>query len=547
VFKFYRKFVKRGGPDAQNQPEHGPQAQRSPDAQSPQQANSAEPPRVTALEKSRKKSQHFTNAVPRDQHSISRKQLSPNALKVLYRLQDNGYEAYLVGGCIRDILMGATPKDFDVATNATPEQIKACFNNCRLIGRRFRLAHIMYGREVIEVATFRGHHEQPPEEDNNKNNTSHHSEEGQLLRDNVYGSIEEDAQRRDFTINALYYTVDGFYIRDFANGIAAIKARKVELIGDPESRYREDPVRMLRAIRFSTKLDMTIAKETEAPMFELAELLSNIPAARLFEEALKLILNGKAELNYLAMRKYGLFEVMHPIPSEALVGDNQDKQERMIQQVFINTDLRINNNKRVTPAYIFAALLWYVVEHEIEVNVKDKGMSYYDAGYHAMNDVLARHARSIALPRRFSTVTRDIWQLQFRLSRRSGRRAEKLLEHPKFRAGYDFLLLRAEIEGGELIELGQWWTEFISTDEKGRNIMSKKLNGPRHQDTLNSETGSIRDHLNDDHDERPVKAKRPRNRSRSRSKKPTASNNSADNSNVGNSNAGNSNTSDVPK
>jgi poly(A) polymerase len=431
---------------------------------------------VSAIEKSRDKCKNFTNAIPRDQHNISRKQLSPNALKVLYRLQDNGYEAYLVGGCVRDILLGLVPKDFDVVTNATPEQVKASFNNCRLIGRRFRLAHIMYGREIIEVATFRAHHEQPSSEDNNKNNVSHHSDEGQLLRDNVYGNIEEDAQRRDFTINALYYSVNGFYVRDFANGIESIKARKIELIGDPEGRYREDPVRMLRAIRFATKLDMVIEPATEAPLYELGSLLTNIPAPRLFEESMKLTMAGKSEANYLMMRKYDLFSAMFPVPSEALNGDMDSKQERLVRQVFINTDIRINNRKRVTPAYIHAALLWYVVEQETQRQITENKLSQYDASYLAMTEVLARHCRSIALPKRFSTVSRDIWQLQQRLNRRMGKRAIKLLEHPKFRAGYDFLLLRGEIEGGEVAELGQWWTDFQNADPKAQEVMTDDIN-----------------------------------------------------------------------
>ncbi len=397
----------------------------------------------------------------------------------MYRLQDNGYEAYLVGGCIRDLLLGLEPKDFDVVTNATPEQVKSCFNNCRLIGRRFRLAHIMYGREIIEVATFRGHHEQPQKQDNHKHNSSHHSDEGQLLRDNVYGTIEEDAERRDFTINALYYSVNGFYIRDFAGGLDAIKARRIELIGDPESRYREDPVRMLRAIRFATKLDMTIAADTEAPIYELGSLLSNIPAARLFEESMKMTMAGKAYANYRMMRQYDLFKYMFPVPSELLNGDYSSKYERLVEQVFIHTDKRINAGKRVTPAYIHAALLWYVVEEETARLVKDKKLSHFDAAYHAQTEVLARHCRSIALPKRFSTVSRDIWQLQYRLTRRAGKRALKLLEHPKFRAGYDFLLLRAEIEGGELVEIGQWWTTLQSANEATREQMVSAIPAPK--------------------------------------------------------------------
>jgi poly(A) polymerase len=337
----------------------------------------------------------------------------------------------------------------------------------------------MYGREIIEVATFRGHHEQPEEQDNNKNNVSHHSEEGQLLRDNVYGTIEEDAQRRDFTINALYYSVNGFYIRDFANGIAAINAKKIELIGDPESRYREDPVRMLRAIRFATKLDMTIETATEQPLYSLGSLLTNIPSARLFEESMKLTLAGKAQANYMMMRKYDMFRHMYPVPSELLDGETQNKQEQMVKQVFINTDTRINSRKRVTPAYIHAAMLWYVVEHETNKQIKENKLSHYDASYAAMTDVLARHCRSIALPKRFSTVSRDIWQLQFRLTKRTGKRAIKLLEHPKFRAGYDFLLLRGDIEGGELAELGQWWTDFQQADEDKRQQMVNDINNNR--------------------------------------------------------------------
>ena len=437
--------------------------------------------RAKAIEESREICKQYDNALARDQHNVSRKLLSPNAIRVLHRLQDRGYEAYLVGGCIRDILMGLKPKDFDVATNATPEQIKACFNNCRLIGRRFRLAHVMFGREVIEVATFRGHHQgdvdQAQTQKQAKTSNAAQSTEGQLLRDNVYGTIEEDAQRRDFTINALYYSVKGFYIRDFAGGVEAIKAKRIELIGDPESRYREDPVRMLRAIRFATKLDMTIEEKTEQPIYELGSLLGNIPPARLFEESMKLTLAGKAEANYLLMRKYDLFRHMFPVPYEVLDQDPDCNAERLVRQMFINTDNRINSNKRVTPAYIHAALLWYVVEKETKMQMEENGLTAYDAGYIAMTEVLARHCRSISLPKRFSTVSRDIWQLQHRLARRSGKRAFRLMEHPKFRAGYDFLLLRGDIEGGEIKELATWWTDFQNADEQGRQQMAYELNG----------------------------------------------------------------------
>lgn len=484
--------------------------------------------RAKAIEESREICKQFDNAIARDQHNVSRKLLSPNAIKVLRQLQDKGYDAYLVGGCIRDILMGLKPKDFDVATNATPEQIKACFNNCRLIGRRFRLAHVMFGREVIEVATFRGHHQaiakdeksQAKDEKPSKTSLAAQSTEGQLLRDNVYGTIEEDAQRRDFTINALYYNLKGFYIRDFANGIDAIKAKRIELIGDPESRYREDPVRMLRAIRFATKLDMTIEEKTEQPIYELGNLLGNIPPARLFEESMKLTLAGKAEANYLMMRKYDLFRHMFPVPYEVLDQDPDCYAERLVQQMFINTDTRINSKKRVTPAYIHAALLWYVVEKETKIQIEENGLTPYDAGYIAMSEVLSRHCRSISLPKRFSTVSRDIWQLQHRLARRSGKRAFRLMEHPKFRAGYDFLLLRGDIEGGEVATLAKWWTDFQHADEPTRQQMANELNGPhskrpapvRHKN-LSSDSGA--DSNNTGENNTGERKRRPRRNNRS--------------------------------
>jgi len=488
VVNLYRKLVKPS--DENEAPQATTPATISEASKVPDSPSNGSDDQQTAIEKSRQQCKDIPNAIARDHHNISRKKLSKNALKVLYRLQDEGYEAYLVGGCIRDILMGLTPKDFDVATNATPEQIKACFKNCRLIGRRFRLAHIVFGRELIEVATFRGHHQQT---DNpatgGKKQLSAQSDEGQLLRDNVYGSIEEDAQRRDFTINALYYSVNGFYIRDFAGGIDAIKAKRIELIGDPQARYREDPVRMLRAIRFATKLNMTIEEKTEAPIYELGNLLSNIPPARLFEESMKLTLAGKALDNYMMMRKYDLFRHMFPVPYEVLDEDPDSKQEQLIRQVFINTDKRINANKGVTPAYIHAALLWYVVEKETQMQIETNGLSAYDASYVAMTEVLSRHCRAISLPKRFSTVSRDIWQLQHRLDRRMGKRAFKLMEHPKFRAGYDFLLLRGDIEGGKIAELAHWWTQFQDADDAGKQQMANDLNGSSNR---GSSTGKYR-------------------------------------------------------
>lgn len=434
--------------------------------------------------------EHHATIIPRDQHPISRKQISPNALKVLYRLKDNGYEAYLVGGCIRDILLGLQPKDFDVVTNATPEQVKACFSNCRLIGRRFRLAHIMFGREIIEVATMRGHHqssnddvtsvdieqkqEQPSPAVAKK--ISKQSDEGQLLRDNVYGTIDEDAERRDFTINSLYYDIRNFDLLDFANGMADIEKGVIDLIGDPETRYREDPVRMLRAVRFATKLNMTIAKRTESPIYELGHLLRNIPPARLFDESLKLLLSGKALANFEMMRHYGLFKYFFPAAEQVLTGNPEDKEERMMKLMFTNTDTRINADKSISPAFVLAAIYWYPLEAHAQELELESGLSPYDAFQLAINDILHRAVQSVAIPKRFTANMRDIWNSQHRLRKTQGKRPLQMLENARFRAAYDFLLLRAEIEGGELEEIADFWTHLQETDEGKRAMADAKRN-----------------------------------------------------------------------
>lgn len=428
--------------------------------------------------------------VPRNQHAISRKQISPSALKVLYRLKDNGYEAYLVGGCIRDLLLGLEPKDFDVVTNATPEQVKRCFNNCRLIGRRFRLAHVMFGREIIEVATFRGHHDaqqdNPEEETTPKElakKVSRASGEGQLLRDNVYGSIHEDAERRDFTVNALYYSINDFSIHDFANGLEDIEKGVIDLIGDPETRYREDPVRMLRAIRFATKLQMTIAPRTESPIYELAHLLRNIPPARLFDESLKLFLAGKAADNADMLRKFGLFRYFFPVVDQVLTGNPEDKEELMLSQMFKNTDERINSGKSVSPAFILAAMMWYPLEAHANELALEGGLHPYDAFQIASNDVVQRMVQTVAIPKRFSAIMREIWQFQHRLTKTQGRRPLQLIENPRFRAAYDFLVLRAQAEGGELVELADWWTEFQHSDDAKQAAIKASKN--RHKTATN--------------------------------------------------------------
>ncbi len=406
-------------------------------------------------------------------------------MKVLYRLNKSGYEAYLVGGGVRDILLGLKPKDFDIATNATPDQIKDLFRNCRLIGRRFRLAHIVFGREIIEVATFRGHHDSAPKQTKDNAKTSKQNDEGMLLRDNIYGSIEEDAERRDFTINALYYSSKDFKVYDFANGVQDVENRIIRMIGDPATRYREDPVRMLRAIRFATKLDMQISPETKAPIKELSSLMASIPAARMFEEFLKMFISGKAIANFEQLREYDLFRYFFPAVDQALNAKTTSEEEKSSQEKLLalitlsmsNTDKRINNDQRVTPAFLFAAMLWYPLQKYIKQINAAQQLAPQDAFFAALNEIMPEQQRSISIPKRFQGVMKDIWILQDKLGRREGKRAFKTFEHPKFRAGYDFLLLRAEIEQStELQELAQWWTDFqeVSTDAKTQMIRSIK-------------------------------------------------------------------------
>mgnify|MGYP005990729623 CR=1 FL=1 len=369
------------------------------------------------------------------------------------------------------LILCLEPKDFDVVTNATPEQVKACFGNCRLIGRRFRLAHIMFGREIIEVATMRGHHADEAAEQTPNTKSS---DEGQLLRDNVYGSIDEDAERRDFTINALYYDIRNFELLDFANGLADIEKGVIDLIGDPETRYREDPVRMLRAIRFSTKLHMTIAPRTKDPISELGPLLRNIPPARLFDEALKLLLAGKAVDNVTALREFGLFKHFFPVADHVLTNNPDDKEERLLGAMLRNTDKRINAEQSISPAFVLAALFWYPLEAMANEHELEGGLSPYDAFQLAMNEVLQRAVQSIAIPKRFTATMRDIWSTQHRLTKTQGKKPLQLLENSRFRAAYDFMLLRAEAEGDnqELKNLAEFWTELQEGDE-AKQILAK--------------------------------------------------------------------------
>ncbi|WP_077315732.1 polynucleotide adenylyltransferase PcnB [Vibrio palustris] len=412
------------------------------------------------------------NIITREEHSVSRKSISENALKVLYRLHGAGYEAYLVGGGVRDLLLKGTPKDFDVTTNATPEQIRQLFRNCRLIGRRFRLAHIMFGRDIIEVATFRGHHAEP---DTDTSQLSAQSDKGMLLRDNVYGTKDEDAERRDFTINAMYYNIADFSIHDYAGGIEDLEDRLVRLIGDPETRYREDPVRMLRAIRFAAKLDFDIEEDTAEPIERLASLLREIPSARLYEESLKLLQSGHGLETYHLMREYELFQQLFPVVAEHFTQEHESLTEQMLDLSLDSTDMRIEDNKRINPAFMFAAMLWYPMMDQAQLLMAENELNHYDAVMEASNRILDRMVKSIAIPRRHTSTIREIWQLQLRLPRRNGKRAFRLMELNKFRAGFDFLQMRGEIEGGETQELAKWWDSFQSSGRTVRETMVNDL------------------------------------------------------------------------
>lgn len=404
--------------------------------------------------------------VPRAEHNISRANISRNAVKVLYRLHEAGYQAYLVGGGVRDLLLGHEPKDFDVATDATPEEVRGIFRNCRLIGRRFRLAHVFFGREIIEVATFRA----APGKEAAEESEDHRVENGMILRDNVYGSVTEDALRRDFTVNALYYNIADFSLVDYAGGLEDIQAGRLRLIGDDvEARYREDPVRMLRAVRFACKLGFVIDPACEEPLSRLGYLLNEVPAARLFEEVLKLFHAGFAVQAFEKLRHYGLFGQLFPATDKALAREEHEFPITFVNRGLENTDARIREDKSVAPQFLFAVLLWEPVRLVAE-HLEREGLSPQESLALASHEVASRQQRAIAIPKRFGMPMREIWTLQQRLERREGKRPYAVLTHPRFRAAYDFLLLRAE--AGEVDpELADWWTRFQAVDAAERANM----------------------------------------------------------------------------
>ncbi|HSM12261.1 MAG TPA: polynucleotide adenylyltransferase PcnB [Lysobacter sp.] len=388
--------------------------------------------------------------IPRDQHNVSRKDISPNALRVLYRLREAGFSAYLVGGAVRDLLVGGHPKDYDVATDATPEQVKQQFRNCRLIGRRFRLAHVVFGREIIEVATFRAN-----VDDGSGDRELH--EGGRLLRDNVYGLIEEDAIRRDFTANALYYGIEDFGVRDYTGGFEDVQNRLLRLIGDPETRYREDPVRMLRAVRLAAKLGFEIEAATAAPIPQLAPLLAEAAPARLFEECLKMFLTGHAVESFLRLERHGLLPALLPESAAALQSNRSGALRRMLLEGLRGTDERVANDEPVSPAFLFALLLWPAYCRAL-MGLQAQGMHAVEAERRAADRVTVHQLTTLALPRRFSLPMQEIWLLQSRFSQRQRKRVFRLLAHPRFRAAFDFLVLRmaASPEHAEDVE---FWRE----------------------------------------------------------------------------------------
>lgn len=395
--------------------------------------------------------QREATIIPLKTHGITRDMLSRGAERVCEDLERAGYQAFVVGGAVRDLLLGRDPKDFDIATSATPEQVRRCCRRSRIIGRRFQIVHVMVGQELIEVTTFRALHD-----DEDASATDEH---GRVLRDNTFGSQSDDAARRDFTVNALYYDPYDETIHDYHQGYSDLKQRTLRMIGEPTLRYREDPVRMLRAVRLGAKLGLDIAPDTRKPIRELADLLDNVPPARLFDEMLKLLTCGDALACLKRLRSEGLHHGVLPLLDVIL---EQPIGERFVEQALTNTDQRIREGKSISPGFLFAALLWHEVLAHWNKR-KAKGEISIPALYAAMDDVLNRQAQKLAITKRLVGDIKEIWSLQPRFEQRSGKRPYALLGHARFRAGYDFMLLRAQT--GEIDqELGDWWTKFHDSD-----------------------------------------------------------------------------------
>jgi poly(A) polymerase len=396
--------------------------------------------------------------IPRSAHGVSENEVSKSALKVLYRLHKSGYQAFLVGGCVRDALVGLHPKDFDVATDATPDEVRALFSNCRLIGRRFRLAHVRFGREIIEVATFRA-------AANHADDDHAHDDEGRIIRDNVYGSIEEDVWRRDFTCNALYYNIADHSIWDFAGGVDDIKQKHIVLIGDAQKRLREDPVRMLRAVRFAAKLEFTVDDAVAGAIRSQANLLSNVPAARLFDEFLKLFQAGHAERTFDMLRDYDLFAPLFPATDEEIGRDPAFAD--FVRAALRNTDKRVAQGLSVTPMFLLGVFFWAPARRLAGELRAEENMSESQALSLASYELAGQQQRRVSIPRRFTVPMREMIALQPRFTATRGKRAMNLLDHRRFRAAYDFMMLLAEA-GQFDPELARFWTDVQTQSPEQR-------------------------------------------------------------------------------
>ncbi|MEA1888806.1 MAG: polynucleotide adenylyltransferase PcnB [Pseudomonadota bacterium] len=402
---------------------------------------------------------------------LNKSLISRHAMMVLKILRQKGYDSYLVGGCVRDMLLGLEPKDFDVATNASPEQVRQAFRNGRIIGRRFKIVHVRFGREVIEVTTYRG----APENANQDERTHRVGEEGRLLADNIYGTLDEDAMRRDLSVNALYYDPDTDKVLDYHDGLADIKQGLLRVIGDPVERYREDPVRMLRVVRFASKLGFEIEPSAAEAIDQHASLLTNVPAARLFDEVLKLFHSGSAINTFEKLRQHGLFKHLFPATDHIL-----DKEEAGFPRTFLplalkNTDKRIQQGKPVIPAFLYSVLLWEPLRQYKEAGMK-QGLNEYDSIQQGADQAIVEEISTVAIPRRFTAQMREIWVMQYFFDQRRSRQVYRLLENRKFRAGYDFLLLRASV-GQASQETADWWTLIQEVDDGERQKMLMALSG----------------------------------------------------------------------
>ncbi len=394
--------------------------------------------------------------LPREKHGIDRRNVSRHAVKVCEVLQHEGYQAYIVGGAVRDLIVGLEPKDFDVATNATPAEIRSLFRRARIIGKRFQLVHVVFGQEIIETSTFRA----PASADND---TDQH---GRILRDNEFGTHEEDAARRDFTLNALYYDPIGEEVIDFHRGFNDLQARVVRMIGNPELRYREDPVRMLRALRFAAKLNATIDPASREPIAGLANLIENVPASRLFDEILKLLTCGHAMDCLRQLRDVGLHQGLLPLMDLIFA---EEGGEHFIELALARTDVRVRAGKTVSPSFLFAALLWTMVNKRWQALCAG-GEHPAQALIQAADSVVEEQTRKLAIQRRFQADMREIWFMQARFERPNVKAIWRMLDQPRFRAAVDFLQLRAEAREVDSVQ-AQWWMDLADANDGVRSEM----------------------------------------------------------------------------